>query len=403
VTVPRKQSAAWPGRRSIALAIAALAAAVAVWWYSGSASQSAQVAQAGLPAATARVVAAGAPSSAARIAALPPPPVAPYPAGGPRGVATDDPLTAYRKANVYPPTSRPLTRDQLDLLRPNQRHETMRPVDRGGVMFLFTADRYFVIGDETLTATLEARRDGAPVPVTIVQAHAVVSDPATRSERAIPMSYAASGAGLASTLAPAKLGLARQSAISVFVEFDHGGGTQRAHFNFQYTPARGIPARFTGTFSDTIEAGSLVIRAGVEVATPGHYVIDCNLFDVADQPVAWSRFKGELAAGIHDAELLYFGKVIVDAGARGPFRIGQLRGARYAPGLDPDLEQMPPFTGAYATRSYALDEFSDAEWDSADKRRMIELLGANKNHRGAQGGDGSPQPGDSPEPTEPAR
>jgi hypothetical protein len=117
-------------------------------------------------------------------------------------------------------------------------------------------------------------------------------------------------------------------------------------------------------------------------------VIDCNLFDAADRPVAWTRFKGELAAGVHDAELLYFGKVIVDAGARGPFRIGQLRGARYAPGLDPDLEQMPPFTGSYTTRPYATAEFSDDEWDSPEKRRMIEMLGANQNHRGAQGGDG---------------
>jgi len=128
-----------------------------------------------------------------------------------------------------------------------------------------------------------------------------------------------------------------------------------------------------------------VIHAGVAVDTPGRYVIDCNLFDAADQPVAWSRFKGDLAAGVHDADLMFFGKVILDGHARGPFHIGQLRGARFAPGLDPDLEQMPPFAGGYTTAPYPPDAFSDAEYDSPDKQRMIELLGQDRNHRGAAG------------------
>jgi hypothetical protein len=62
----------------------------------------------------------------ARVAALPPP-IAPYPPRGAPGLSTDDPLTAYRKANVYPPTSRPLTRDQHDLLRPTSATRRCRP------------------------------------------------------------------------------------------------------------------------------------------------------------------------------------------------------------------------------------------------------------------------------------
>jgi len=128
-------------------------------------------------------------------------------------------------------------------------------------------------------------------------------------------------------------------------------------------------------------------------------MIDCNLFDAADQPVAWSRFKGELAAGVHDADLVFFGKVIVDARARGPFHIGQLRGARFVPGLDPDLEQMPPFPGSYATRPYATDAFSGAEYDSPQKQKMIELLGQGQNHQGGAGrssGGGEPEPAGEP-------
>jgi hypothetical protein len=327
---------------------------------------------------------------AAGVIPLPVPPVVPYSVHGTPGLSHDDPLTAYRKANVYPPTSRPLSKDQLDLLKPNQRHEAVRAADHGdGVTYLFTADRYFVIGDESLTATLDVRRNGKPIPVTIMQAYAAVLDPVTRNEYPIPLSFTPSGSILASTFVPAKLDLPRQAAIGMYVEFDHGAGKQRAHFDFQYTPVKGIPARFTGVFTDTLDAGSLVIHAGVEVMTPGHYVIDCNLFDATDQPVAWSRFKGELAAGIHDPGLLFFGKVIIDGNAHGPFHIGQLRGARYAPGLDPDLEQMPPYTGSYMTRPYPTDAFSDAEYDSPEKQRMIDMLGNQPTHRGGAGGSDS--------------
>jgi hypothetical protein len=379
----------WPGRWSIAIAVGTLIVAATVWWQTARAPLHAAIA----PPAPAPVV-RGPSAASGRLAPLPPPPVAPYPERGTAGLSTDDPLTAYRKANVYPPTSRPLTAEQVDLLQPNQRHEAMQPTEHGlGVSYLFTADRYFVIADETLTATLDVRKNGTPIPVKITEAYAAVLDPVTHLDKRIPLTFGARGAILATTFAPATLPLKRQAAIAMYVEFDHGAGTQRGHFDFQYTPAGGIPARFTGAFGDAIDAGSLVIHAGVEVTAPGHYVIDANLFDAADQPVAWSRFKGELAAGTQAADLVFFGKVIVDAAAHGPFHIGQLRGSRYAPGEDPDLEQMPSFTGSFVTQPYPTTAFSDAEYDSADKQRMIQLLGQDNGHRGGAGrGDPAPSP-----------
>jgi hypothetical protein len=389
---PTPRAAQWPSARSIALSLVALVAAAALWWRTTGDPLEAAGARRLVSTAAGPVPPAARPDSAssaapARVAPLPPPPVTPYPATGTPGIATDDPLTAYKKANVYPPTSRPLTKDQLDLLEPNRRHESTREADQGdGITYLFTADRYFVIADETLTATLEVRRDGRPIAVTLTQSVYAVLDPVTHRELPIPLSFAARSGVLAATIAPAKLGLARQSAIGVYVEFDYGDGKQRAHFNFQYTPAAGIPARFAGAFHDEIESGSLVIHAAIDVITPGPYLIDANLFDAADQPVAWTRFKGDLAAGRQIADLIFFGKVLVDASARGPFHLGQLRGARFAPGRDPDLEQMPPFTGSFTTKPYATSDFSDAEYDSAEKQRMIELLGNDRNHRGAAAG-----------------
>lgn len=329
--------------------------------------------------------------AAPRPVALPEPSAVPDPAHGIAGVSTDDPLTAYRKANVYPPTSRPLTPQMVDLLHPNTRHEEIRDTDAGdGVQYQFTADRYFVIGDETITPTLEVRRDGARIPVTITRSFAAVLDYVTHDEKPIPMTYAAAGNLYSAPFAPARLGLARQSTIGLYIEFSYGAGTsQRAHFDFEYTPTAGIPARFTGAFQDAVVDGSLVITAGVAVTRAGPYVIDANLYDAADQPVAWTRFKGDLAAGTREVPLLFFGKVLADAKASGAFHLGQLRGARFDAGRAPDLEQMPPFAGRYETKPYETSAFSDAEWDSPDKQRMIELLTEQKNrgaHQGAAAG-----------------
>jgi hypothetical protein len=328
--------------------------------------------------------------------------VEPYPELGHPGISRDDPLTAYRKANVYPPTSRPLTPGHADLLNPNRRHETAREVDADdGVTYLFTADRYFIMADEALTSTLTVWRDGALVPARITSAHAVVlqagADPATM--RRFPLEFVASAGSLVNRFVPAATvaDLRRQTAFSIEIELDYGGAApQRAHFDFQYTPAAGVPARFTGTFRDAIVDGSLVIGASVAVTREGHYVIDCNLYDAADAPVAWSRFKGRLAAGTQTAELVFFGKVLLDGGARPPFHIGQLRGARLEPGSDPDLEQMPPFLGTYTTRTFDLTELSPAEWDSPQKQKTIQFLteqAAKGVHQGAASTPPAPAPG----------
>ena len=306
--------------------------------------------------------------------AMPPRGVAPYPELGEPGLAHDDPLTAYKKANVYPPTSRPLTAEHVDLLQPNARHESVRPTDADdGVEYLFTADRYFVLGDETLTITLDVRHDGRPQPVAIVQAFAAVSDHRLPDPPRTPLALRGAGP-LVATFAPAALGLKAQATIGLYVEFQYGDTRQRAHIDFAYTPAAGVPARFTGAFADHVEAGSLVVHAGVAVAAAGRYVIDCNLYDASDRPVAWTRAKVALEVGTRDVALAFFGKVLADQHAQGPFHIRQLRGARFDPGHEPDLEQMPPFAGTFTTAPYPASAFSDAEYDSPEKQHMIELL-----------------------------
>jgi hypothetical protein len=312
-------------------------------------------------------------------------PLVPYAELGHDGISTDDPLTAYRKQNIYPPASRPLTAEHVDLLHPNQRHEQRRPTDHDdGVEFLLTADRYFVIGDETIAVTLDVTRDGKPLDVAIADAFVATAD-----QQRYPLVFARRDATNLATFAPTILRAQRQTTATVYVDFEYGDTHQRSHFDFQYTPASGIPARFTGTFREGVENGSLVVHAGLAVERAGYYLVDCNLFDERDRPIAWTRAKLDLAAGKHDVPLVFFGKVLVDQGASGPLHIGQLRGARFDEGRDPDLEQIPPFTGTFATRYYRTIAFSDAEYDSPEKQKMLRFL-ADEKSRGVHQGAATP-------------
>ncbi len=263
---------------------------------------------------------------------------------------------------------------------------------------MFTADRYFVVGDETLTARLSVMRGGAPVATTkILSAFAAVADPTLPAPTRIPIAYAAGEGGWNATFSPAALGVKRQAAISMEIEFSDGTATQHGHFDFQYNPSDAIPARFTGTFSDQVVNGSLVVYAGIDVRAAGHYIIDCNLYDAANNPVGWTRWKNDLAAGTGRIDLSFFGKVITDAHASGPFHIGELRGARFVPGSDPDLEQMAGFAGTYATAPYKSTELSDAEYDSPQKQQMLDMLSqqAVKGvHQGAAAQTPTSAPGD---------
>ncbi|MBZ0236710.1 MAG: hypothetical protein K8M05_30560, partial [Deltaproteobacteria bacterium] len=289
-----------------------------------------------------------------------------------------DPLADYLRTAIYPPQSRPLGPQNEDLLEPDKRHEDFVPSEDGAVEVRFTADRYFVTGGEPLTSYLEVRRDGRPVPVTITTAFAAVLVPGKTLDAStrIPLTFTDAGGLHTNVFAPGALpGLSSAVEMGVYIELDHGGAVRpRASFLVHVTPTRAIPARFTGVFRDAIEDGSLVIRAGLDVHRAGYYLIDCNLYDARDRPVAWTRFKGQLPAGRTEAPLLFFGKVLVDAGAEPPFHIGQLRGQLFTDGNDPDTESLPPFEGHHVTRAYALGDLSSAEWDSPEKQTMIRLL-----------------------------
>lgn len=282
-----------------------------------------------------------------------------------------DPLAAYLRASRYPPTSRPLTAAMDDLIHPNKRYETERPAaDDPAVRFVLSADKTRVVGDEVLNAYLQVLRDGEPIAVDILRATASVD-----GARVATLDFRGENGLYTSSVAPETFFDERTAVISYAVKFAYAPDlVEKASFDVMYTPEATIPARFTGWFRDYIDGGSLIIEAGIDVDVAGRYLIDCNLYDAEGTPVAWARFTDALAEGEQVVPLKFFGKVIVDSGARPPFHIGELRGKRHVPRRTPDKDAMPSFAGEYITRDYALTEFSSADWDSPFKRKKIRFL-----------------------------
>lgn len=293
----------------------------------------------------------------------------------------EDPLTAYRRINQYPPTSRPLSIHH-DIITPNRRYESpLRARKDSDVTFWFSADKGTLVGDDVLHSFLEVKRDGVPIDVRIVAATA---------DR-VPLTFTKQGNRYVSELRVADLRYQAAARVTVTVEFEYASGTtQVASFPVLYTPKAAVPARFTGTFREEIVDGSLVVHAGISVEKAGWYLIDANLWAADDSPVAWTRYKGNLGPGDKEVRLELFGKVLVDAKSPAPYQLRQLRGARYLEGQEPEVESMPFFAGAYTTRAYPLDRFSAAEWDSDHKREMIRMLAEQQRtgrHNPAAAGD----------------
>ncbi len=282
-----------------------------------------------------------------------------------------DPLSVYLAHAIYPPSSRPLSYAHRDLIDYNRRHERPRPSRHDpSIEVLYSADRYWLVGEQPLRSWLRVTRAGRPLAVQIHEAWAQLG-----SDTLLPLEYTRAVDGYANVLRLAQLDLGtRASVLRLSIVFGTAHWRETAALRFVVSPTAGLPARFTGEFDDRIVQGSLHVDVGIAVERAGHFVIDCNLYGPDGQPIAWSRFKGRLERDDSQLSLRFFGKVIRDAGVEGPWSIGQLRGGRYVEGAAADMQMMKPFAGRYQTTAQQLSELSDLPWRSAHKTAKLAKL-----------------------------
>jgi hypothetical protein len=269
-------------------------------------------------------------------------------------------------SSEYPPTCRPLTREQRHLVDYDRRYEHPAPsaVDPEASV-LFTADRVASIGGNPVELLLQTSRPGRAVLVE-VELGAV----------RLPIAMTADEQGsLRGTFDPRDVQEPTVARFLATLELASGAPEER-WLHVELHPERTLPARFTGDVESAIVLGSLAVDVELEVHQPGFYVFDANLFE-GNTPVAWSRFKGELAEGLSRARLSFFGKVLTDhADGRATLsdlRLRQLRGGLHRPAHDPEVARVRPLDDV-ALGDVQVDELSAAPFQSAHSSRRLAKL-----------------------------
>jgi len=288
-------------------------------------------------------------------------------------------IRQYRAITRYPSSTRRLTSKSTDLLHPNKRHERRQPVpdardneDRAWEV-LYTADRYFVRGEEPISVSLALWHEGEPViPTGVVMVAAPTG--ASGSGNPVELSVERVDSESRATLVPNEHWPEYVGELEVTTTFTAPGlSEQTGRLSFYLTANARIPARFTGQFSDDNRNGDLTIEVGVNVETAGTYRVEANLFDRNDQAVAWAQSETKLSPGISSVTLLFYGLAFHDARAVAPFSLRQLRGYRLRRGDSPHREDMSTYDGDYETSArYSLSDFRSEEYTSPQKERMLE-------------------------------
>ncbi len=296
-------------------------------------------------------------------------------------------LQDYKQLSIYPPNSRPLSKENIDLLMPNRRYEQPLPIEKGSdIYYLFTADKYRVVGDDSITFVLMVLEGNKPdskrLPITIIKSLIKKGINYKTAKYVTELSLIKNTVGdytadfaCAQTFSSEK----KSGTYWAEVEFKVGSDIIDAAIPFEYFPQNTIPAKFTGNFRDYIKNGSLYVDVELDVYRKGYYIIDANLFDRELEPVAYTIEKRELQSGKQWVSLLFFGKVLLDKKGKPPYVLRDLRGYRFIEATTPDpefmdREMLKPYDGEYKTKTANISGLSDKEFEDEMKRKRIEFL-----------------------------
>ena len=289
-----------------------------------------------------------------------------------------DALAVYLKQSRFPPDSRPLTENQNDTIDWNRRHETFRRTRTDDdVSFRFTADRYIVTGNDPVNFFLQVQKLGRPSKVSALemQLYAEGASPITIALHWRNGSYFASS-NFSDLAERARLQDQRSNLwVRATVHFRHGKGDESAEIRFRYTPSKATPAVFGQKIVGHVSgAGDFIVRVPISVRRSGHYILDANLWDANNRPIASSRVKRSLTKSDGFVDYRFFGKAILSRDPLPPFTLRQVRGSLYQPGMTPDLADIRGVEEFPVPLELNLDSLENKDWDSAKKRQTIEVL-----------------------------
>jgi hypothetical protein len=298
----------------------------------------------------------------------------------------------YRKQTAYPFESRP-AREHADQMYPNKPVVEDQKLKNPGqkpsqnIRLRTSQERVYVQGAETVLFTVAAL-DGDGVAQPVVFTRAIAHDPpkdgqpSKRNAIAFPFSDDGTNGDAAGNdftysarLSPAQQGFANfHGNIRVELHLKVAEQTGFLFFDVFYTPEP--PAVWRGAMREALENGSLNFYLPIDVRTAGRYVVTARIDDAKGQPFALVSFNDELGKGVKDVKLNLFGKLLVDEQPAFPLTLRDIDGFLLIPDADPDRALMQRLQGKqHVTRSYALNSFSETEWDSEERRRYLEEYG----------------------------
>ena len=300
-------------------------------------------------------------------------------------------LSSYVESTRYPPDSRPIS-EHPDQVYPNAPIDSTRPLTRPGkgphpgsdTQLQVRQERVFVVGDESVRFSLAAQTgSGLPLPLRVTSAIATPRpDEGAPPTLANPVPVSFNDEGLDGDevardgthtvrLTPARQGFAQyHGAIRLDVSLSVGDEDGGLFFDIVYTPTS--PATYTGKIREALVKGSLVFDLGVNVQTPGRYVVSGRVDDSAGKPFALVMFNDMLPAGPGEIRLVVFGKLILDQRPAFPLKLRDVDAFLLLEDVYPDRALLPRLTGyVHTTHSYPETVFSDAEWQSEERDRYV--------------------------------
>jgi hypothetical protein len=289
-------------------------------------------------------------------------------------------LQHYKDMNRYPPSTRRVSRESHDLLNPGMRHENRQrlindPDDPDPTWrALFTADRYFVNGDEPALISLEIWHGPEPIAPRQVEMVAEARDDSGELYR-MKLAPRRMAGGASVRFEPDKAWPDYAGPVRVSAKFSAAGlMEQTGSLDFYFTGSDVIPAEFTGEIGDRLAQGDLVFDVGLRVRKAGRYRVEAVLFDALGEPFGWARFDDTLVEGDQAVSLRYDGLLFHDTGATAPYQVTELHGYRMNPSSRAGREQIPPVEINYLSGSnYDLDQFRATARLSPRQERMLKM------------------------------
>lgn len=298
-----------------------------------------------------------------------------------RLIRAQETLSAYRASTRYPPGARPIA-EHPDQVRPHFVAPVSLPLARADGKLTTTRvtlrqDRMFLVGDERAALAIACNDGESPVACGVASASATVPPDAKNatSPRATSVTFTeAEGGGLATMFQPSAQGFAGyRGPIRIELALDVAGESGGAAFDLVYSPAP--PAVFTGQVDEALREGSLDLDVAIVINEEGRYVITARVDDADGRSFAYLSDNTLRPIGRQAVRLRLFGKLIRDEGARSPFRLRDLEGFKLLEDVYPDRDPMLGREGVvHTTKSYALRDFADAEWESDEKSRHVKEL-----------------------------